>query len=583
MLPQNPSGVRVDFDVPATMRDGTVLRANVFRPDDDGSYPVLLTRLPYGKDLPLGGTPLNPAQAARRGYVVVVQDVRGTFTSEGTFDPMRAEGTDGVDTVRWAASLPGSNGVVGMYGVSYFGFTQWAAAREGAEALRAMAPIQTWANPHQGVATRNGVMELGLQASWTMQTGLDQLVRRYRGDAQALGRALYGMAREFNTLPTTGYAEVPLERFGPLARLGLDASMTDAVRHRTDLEFAAPGAVTSAYERLSIPVLHIAGWYDIFLDGTIRNFQGMRAAGRPDQYLVIGPWTHGAFGHVVGELDFGFAAGGMLIDLQIDLVSLNLQFFDRYLKGIPNGFDRQPPVKYFVMGANVWRSSETWPPRDAALHPWYLHSGGRANTGSGDGSLSAAAPAAESADTYVYDPARPVPTVGGATLMHPLFKAGPYDQRGVEAREDVLVYTSEPLAEPLEIAGPVRAVLFAATDAPDTDFVARLIDVHPDGRAMPLTDGVTRMSLRNGLDQPAPPLQPGEVYRIEIDLWATAVRFGAGHRIRLDVTSSNFPRWERNLNTGSDSGQGREMRVARQTVLHDSEHPSCLLLPVIAG
>ncbi|HEV8193075.1 MAG TPA: CocE/NonD family hydrolase [Ktedonobacterales bacterium] len=581
MLPQVPFGVRAEFDVPATMRDGVVLRANVFRPDDGGSgtYPVLLTRLPYGKDYPLGSSLINPAQVARLGYIVVVQDVRGTFTSGGDFYPMVNEGQDGADAVAWAARLPGSDGRVGMYGGSYMGFTQWAAARERPAALRAIAPLITWDDPNWGVSTRNGVLELGTQASWLMQRGLDVLSRRYRGDPQALGRALYGLAHEYDALPVSGYAELPLTRFGPLARLGLAEPMSDNAERHGDREFTAPARVAGAYESIDIPALQVAGWYDVFLDGTIRNFNGMRAAGRAGQYLWIGPWVHGVFNSVVGDVDFGFAAGSLLMDLQIDLVSLHLRFFDHYLKGIANGFEQMPTLKYFVMGANVWKSSQTWPPSGAADQRWYLHSGGSANTSGGDGFLSTESPATEPADGYVYDPGDPAPTVGGATLMHSIYRAGPIDQRAVEARRDVLVYTSAPLERAVEVAGPVQVRLNVATDAPDTDFVARLIDVYPDGRAIPLTDGITRMRYRNGIEERASSLVSGQVYAIDVDLWQTGNVFLPGHRIRVDVTSSNFPRWERNLNTG-EGADATEMRPARQAILHDTEHPSYLELTI---
>ncbi len=591
-----PLSVHADFDVPATMRDGTVLRANVFRPDDgghngrDSTYPVLLMRLPYGKDFPLGSSLFNPAQVARRGYVVVVQDVRGAFTSGGDFYLCLNEGPDGADTVAWAASLPGANGIVGMYGGSYMGFTQWAAAREQPPALRAIAPMITWAEPHQGFFTRGGVQELGAAAAWALHRGLDRVARRHRGDQQALGRALYALVREMDALPRTGYFELPLDRYGPLARLELDEAFGELLRRMDEAAYFAPMRHTDEYERVKLPALHVGGWYDVFLDGTLRNFQGMRAAGHGDQHLVIGPWIHGAFDGVVGELDFGFAASAALMNLQSDLVSLQLSFFDRYLKGVANDFDKRPAVTYFVMGANTWRTSATWPPQGAELREWYLHSSGRANGANGangatgDGTLSLTPPKHEPADTYVYDPAQPVPTIGGATLLHPLLKAGPRDQRPIESRGDVLIYTSEPLAQPLEVTGPVSAVLYVASDAPDTDFVARVVDVYPDGTALPITDGVLRMRHRNGLPglaEVAAPAPAGQATPIEIDLWATSIVFQAGHRIRLHVTSSSFPRWERNLNTGLGPDSS-EMRPAHQTVLHDAEHPSHLTLSTMA-
>lgn len=583
MQPAMLSGARADFDVSATMRDGVVLRANVFSPDDggEGRYPVLLMRLPYGKDFPLGSSLLNPVQVVRRGYIVVVQDVRGAFTSEGEFDPMRNEGADGADTIEWAAKLPGANGIVGMFGGSYMGFTQWAAARAGSPALGAMIPLITWADPNEGVFSRKGVYELGLEAAWLLQRGLDVLSRRNRGNPIGQGKAFQAMAHEFDQLVESGYAEVPLQHFGPLARLDLDQPATEGLARREDLAYQDPARVAPAYTAARIPMLHIGGWYDIFLNGTIRNFNAMRANGNADQYLVIGPWSHSSFTPNVGDLDFGVGAGAALIDLKIDLVNLHIQFFDHFLKGAANGFTQWPIVKYFMMGANLWRTSDVWPPANVRLEPWYLHSDGHAQTANGDGLLSAERPADEPADVYIYDPANPAPTIGGATLMHPSFRAGALDQQSVEAREDVLVFTSAPVEQPLALAGSVTATLYVATDGPDTDFVARLVDVYPDGRAMSLTDGVTRLRYRDGLASPAGPAQAGHIYEISVDLWATAVTFLPGHRLRLDVTSSNFPRWERNPNTGEDPSRTITWRTARQTVLHDAEHPSHVLLPVL--
>lgn len=583
MLAQAPFGVRVEFNVPATMRDGTILRANVYRPDDGGAgtYPVLLTRLPYGKDLPSGSNVLDPVQAARRGYVVVVQDVRGTFASGGAWLPLANEMEDGVDTVAWAATLPGANGEVGTYGASYYGFTQWAAAKGRPAALRAMAPMIAWDDPDNGVMSRGGVMELGLQASWNLQTGFDQLSRRYRGDLPALGAAFYALNRELNSLPESGYAELPVAHFGPLARAGMAEPLDHYIERLHDREGAEPATVTSTYETLDVPVLHIGGWYDVFLNGTLRNFAGMRERGRAHQRLLIGPWTHGNVSHVLGELDFGFAASGALMDLQIDLMSYQLAFFDRWLKQVSNGSDAMPPVRYFLMGTNVWKSATAWPPEGLEQQRWYLHSGGHAATAQGDGTLSREQPGDEGADSFVYDPANPVPTIGGATLMHPLFRAGPRDQRSIESRPDVLVFTSPPLETPLEVTGPVSVELHVATDAPDTDFVARLVDVYPDGMAITVTDGITRMRHRAGRWTPAEPLRAGEPYRITVDLWATAIVFLPGHRLRLEVTSSSFPRWERNLNTGADNLRTTAMRPARQTILHDREHAAFLALSVL--
>lgn len=580
MNAQPSVAVKVDYDVPATMRDGVTLRANVFRPDDGGagSYPTLLTRLPYGKDLPIGSSVLDPAQAARRGFVVVVQDVRGTFSSEGPWYPFKHERDDGLDTVAWAARLPGANGRVGMFGASYFGQTQWMAS--GAPELRAMAPMITWADAEE-TTLRNGVLEWGVQASWLLQQGLGQIFRRHANDPQTLGKAIYGMVNSYDSLPTRGYHALPLSQFEPLMALDLNEPLADAIRARDTGVYDGLPHGPQDYDNVELPMLHIGGWYDIFLNGTIRNFTEMARRGRPGQHLVIGPWTHGNFAPMLGDVYFGMASSGALLDYQIDLMSLQLQFFDQYLNERAGPFARQPAVKYFVMGANTWKSAETWPPAEATEQRWYLHSGGHANSASGDGTLSPTRPFSEPADGYVYDPQSPVPTVGGPTLMHSVYRAGPLDQAWIERRDDVLVFTSEPLERPLEVTGPVSATLYVATDAPDTDFVARLVDVYPDGRAIPITDGITRMKYRNGYGQPSEPLRDGQAYAITVDMWATSTMFLPGHRVRVDVSSSNFPRWERNLNTGQSSATTTESRAARQTLLHDDERPSYISLSVM--
>jgi putative CocE/NonD family hydrolase len=585
MNSQSVTGVRVDFDAPARMRDGVTLRANIYRPDDGGlgAYPVLLTRMPYGKDLPIGSSVLDPIQAARRGYIVVVQDVRGTFASEGEWYPLRHEATDGVDTIAWAAQIPGSNGAVGMFGASYFGQTQWAAASAGAPALRAMAPMITWADGEEA-AFRDGVLEWGLQVSWLLQQGLAQMFRRHATDPQALGKAVYSVTQAYDALASGAYGYLPLDQYPALLALDLNGPLADTIHAHERRDYNGLPHGPQHYDSISLPMLHVGGWYDVFLKGTLKNYTEMRRRGAPGQHLVIGPWTHGRVDPLIGDVYFGMASSGALMDYQIDLMTLHLQFFDRWLKGQqPAPFDRQPPVKYFLMGANIWRAAETWPPAGFSEQRWFLHSGGHANTASGDGALSLHPPQSEPADGYIYDPSTPTPTIGGATLLHSFYRAGPIDQAPVERRADTLVYTSSPLEQAVEVTGPVTVTLHVASDAPDTDFVARLVDVYPDGRAIPLTDGVTRMRYRTGVETPASPMTQGEAYTITVDLWATANMFLPGHRIRLDITSSNFPRWERNLNTGQSCAMTTDMRSTRQTVLHDAAHPSYVSLPVAQG
>jgi len=554
--------VTVDFDVDVPMRDGTRLRANVYRPEGEGRWPVLLTRLPYGKDLPIGSGLLDPVQAVRRGYVVMIQDTRGRFMSEGEFRPFESEAKDSFDTVAWAAQQPYSDGNVGTFGASYFGFTQWGAAVEQAPALKAMVPFVSLGEPLDGVAFRGGALEFGTAASWGLMMGLDQLVRQHRTDPQKLGAAIVGLCREMDALGTEGYWSLPLGEFEPLRRQPVSPMFFERIADPLNPERLAVVSMRDKYAKVNVPTFNVGGWFDIFLSSTIRSFNEMRRQGKPTK-LLIGPWTHVSRGSLTGDLNFGFGSQLSFINLQMDFGRLQLRWFDHWLKGIDTGMMAEPPVRIFVMGANVWRDEQEFPLARAAATPFYLRK---------DGQLSRAAPAAgEPSDCFVYDPANPVPTLGGATLLTPEFPPGPLDQREIEARPDVLTFTTEVLREDTEVTGPVEVKLWACTTAPATDFVARLVDVFPDGHAYNLTDGIIR----------AERLQPNRPYEHTIDLWATSNVFKAGHRIRLQVTSSCFPRWDRNPNTGKPLGSDAELRTAQQTIVHDAEHASHVVLPLV--
>jgi putative CocE/NonD family hydrolase len=569
---QAGQGITVEFDVPAFMRDGTVLRANVYRPAGRGPWPVLLTRTPYTKDLPGAGAVLDPVQAARRGYVVVVQDTRGRFRSEGEWYPFRHEADDGADTVAWAAGLPGADGQVGMFGASYHGFTQWAAAIRRPPALKAMVPFITWHDPLDGLTYRGGALELGTTASWTLQQGINVLFRRHAGDPAALSEALAVLVRHLDGLGRGGYRALPLAAFAPLRAQDVAPSFFDNLAAPMDRERNEAWTIAGKHGLVDVPALNVGGWYDIYLNSTLAHYEAMRALGRPTR-LLVGPWPHGAGRNPVGELNFGFGAQVAAIDLKTDLGALQLRWFDHWLKGLDTGIMAEPPVSLFVMGANVWRAEPAWPLARAADTPYYLRAGGL---------LSPEGPGAEAPDGFTYDPADPVPTRGGALLMPPEYPPGPFDQRPLEARPDVLVYSTPPLERATEVTGPVRVRLWAASSAPDTDFVARLTDVYPDGRSINLADGIVRARYR-AFGSGAPPslIEPGRAYAYGLDLWATSNVFAAGHRIRLQVTSSCFPRWDRNPNTGHAFGADAELRVARQEVLHDREHPSHVVLPLV--
>jgi uncharacterized protein len=577
-------GVLVERDVPAEMRDGTVLMSNVYGPVEGGPYPVLLARHPYGKDLTFGTSMLDPIKAAAAGYIVVVQDVRGRYSSEGRFVPFVREYEDGYDTVEWAAGLPGSDGSVGMHGLSYFGKTQWHAAVMRPPSLKCMAPAQTWGNHLGGVQMRGGVQELGLMQFWAqVSLTLDLLFRKYSGDRDKIGEKLPRLISTIDELLAGGgYDVLPLkslpdpDELAPFVEGGFGRGVDDEAWDYLNID--------GKYEAVDVPTFHIGGWYDCFVGETLKQYEVMKKlsderGSRPPR-LMVGPWTHGKFESTLGDLDFGIGSSGVFLDYRGDLTDAHLRFFDATLKGEEEALEGMPPVEVFVMGENRWRGYEEWPPPGSREEDWFMVSGGSLRREPGE--------TGDEPASYAYDPEDPVPTVGGAMLLADIHRPGPRDQRGIEARPDVLVYTSQVLRSPYTVLGSVYVTLFAASSAPDTDFVARLVDVYPDGRAICVCDGILRASARESYPAPgeirpmAPsPIEPDEVYEYVIDLWATGITFLPGHRIRVDIASSSHPRWERNLNTGEGAFASSRTEVAHQTIFQDAGRPSRVTLSVV--
>ena len=567
-------------DVPVPMRDGRTLRADVWRPQREGRYPVLLQRTPYDRT---ASTPsiehagLDPLRAAEAGYVVVVQDVRGRWGSEGVFSPFVAEVEDGADTVAWCAGLPFADGRVGMYGASYVGATQLLAARGRPPGLEAIAPAVTGSDYYEGWTYQGGALQL-FAVYWVLfgllPSVLAELEEGERREAEATLLALLSDPK--GTLTRLPIGELDgLERHAPYLREWLDHDCRD--------DYWTALAPNEHYGEIAVPGLHIGGWHDIFVAGTIENFVRLRAEAatveaRTGQHLLVGPWSHALYGDVIGAVEYGPTAGfpaPVMTDYQ-------LAWFDERLRGRDGG--GRPVVTYFLMGANTWLEADTWPPPGGEERRLHLRSGGRANTAAGDGRLTHdPADEHEEPDTFVYDPADPVPTGGGATLLPGQMVsrwAGSHDQRAVESREDVLVYTGEPLAEPLDVVGPVSATVTLATSAPDTDLTAKLVDVDVDGRAMLVCDGILTLSSRDGQERRSP-VVPGTPLTVTVQLGPTAMRFGRGHRLRLELSSSNFPRFARNPNTGGRAVDARaaDLVPARQRVFHDAARPSFLSLP----
>lgn len=575
----------VDQNEMVRMRDGVGLATDLYRPDTSDRSPTVVVRLPYNKRLPaLVNFSLDVMRATQAGYAVVVQDTRGRYASQGRFNPFFDEAADGADTIAWAAGQPWSNGAVGMAGGSYFGATQWTAATQAPEALRGIAPVITTDQYYESWAYQGGAFQLGFNLSWTLSSlALGEIVRRMgQGEASPEDFAAMVAAVDGND---DLYRRLPLRGLQELA--GVAPFYDEWLAHPAYDDFWRATAPRESYAKITVPALNIGGWYDLFLKGTLANYIGMKQRGgseraRRYQRLIVGPWAHGATGGAFPERSYGLMGA---MDA-IDATALQLRWYDWLLKGEDTGIEREKPVRLFVMGANVWRDEEDWPLPDTEYVDYFLHSGGRANTASGDGVLSTdPAGDGEGEGVWLYDPRDPVPTTGGPTFLPGLAvaaNAGPRDQRAVEARRDVLCYTTPPLAGPLEVTGPVRLVLHASSSALDTDFTGKLVDVWPDGRAQSLTDGILRARYRDSLSDPSP-LEPGRVYELSIDLVATANVFAPGHRIRLEVSSSNFPRFDRNTNTGGViAAEGdADLRQAVNRVHHSSAHPSRLVLPLI--
>ena len=564
--------VKVQRNVPVTMRDGVILRGDILRPDADGKFPVLLQRTPYRRST--WGYDIGFAErAASHGYVVFIQDVRGRFTSDGEWRPFVHESEDGYDTVEWIAAQPYSNGKVGMFGGSYVGATQMLAAISNPPHLAGICPVVTASNYHDGWTYQGGAFEQWFDESWTSGLAQDTLEHKIENNLDN--------QEEVNVLPLTAY---PIIKLSPslvdTSAAALAPYFLDWLAHPAYDDYWKRISIEDHFAQIHVPALHIGAWYDIFLGGSLRNYMGIKANGgseeaRKGQRLLVVIGGHAGGGRKIGEVDFGPEAE------KYSENEVMLDWYDFLFKGVQNEFAKGKPVKIFVMGINQWREEDDWPLARAKTTKYYLHSQGAANTSSGIGTLSTTAPASEPADKFTYDPAKPVPTVGGPLCCDANhLAAGPRDQRKVEERDDVLVYSTAPLERDLEVTGSVRLEFFASSSAVDTDFTAKLVDVAPDGTAINLTEGILRAKYRNS-QAAATPLEPGEVYQLAIDLWATGNVFRAGHRIRLEVSSSNFPRFDRNLNTGEPAATSAKWDTATNNIVHDKAHPSALLLPVV--
>ncbi len=551
------SNIEVEKDVAIPMRDGVKLYANIYRPKVKGAcphkFPVILIRLPYGKDEYYCQMPAIGKYWAKKGYVCVVQDVRGKWSSDSNWDPFVNEANDGYDTIDWIVKQPWCDGNIGMSGESYFGYTQWAVAPLNHPNLKCIAPATT-ATDIYGVWIYNNAFCMQTLGVWAYSMD----AKKYRNELRLNPQHL------------------------PLITMDDDAGVTcdyykDWIRHPTRDSYWDRINVSKEYSRIKIPILHLGGWYDVFLKGTIDDWLGVKensesAAARENQWLLIGPidheWTTETT-HKIGEMDIGEEG------LEYDMLQ---QFFDYWLKGVDNSFSETPRVKIFVLGDNEWRYENEWPLARTEYTKYYFHSDGSANTSNGDGWLDTNKPKDEPSDSYVYDPNDPV-TVSLDTYLWELAKYLK-DRTSVEKRTDVLVYTTSELEEDIEITGPLTVTLYAASSARDTDFTATLVDVFPDGYAHMIQEGIVRARFRNS-DREVSLIESGKTYEYTIDLWATSHVVKKGHKIRIEISSSNFNRYDRNPNTGNEFGMDAETVKATQTIYHDAKHPSHITLPII--
>lgn len=522
------------------MRDGVHLSANIFRPGAAGRYPVVLLRTPYDK-----GNAITAAYQVyvNHGYAVVVQDVRGRYKSDGKFEPINQEVNDGDDTLNWIARQPWSDGAVGMYGGSYLGIAQWKAALSQNPHLKAIFPYVSGDDDYRDrFYSTGGAMKLGHRLLWLAE------------NMKANGY----VPPDFKSYVAT----LPVSRAGAAATGRSVDVWNIAVEHPSYDQFWKEVSVREHLKDVRVPVYSVGGWYDNYVESDFDAFSILSKHNRSAR-IMVGPWPH-VFSATFPGVSFGKAS-------QVSLRPEILKWFDRWVKGNDTP-DSEHPVRIFVMGINQWRDEDEWPLARARNEKFYLGPGGE---------LGSKPDPHAGVDTFVYDPRHPVPTVGGAVCCDVrVFPWGPMDQREVEKRADVLVYTTGPMVSDLEVTGPIRVVLYASSSAPDTDFTAKLVDVFPDGAARNLTDGILRTRYRESLES-AKLMTPGEVYRMTIDAGVTSNVFRAGHRIRVEISSSNFPRFDRNPNTGSFSPDSLEMRKAAQTVYHDHERHSYVLLPVV--
>ncbi len=590
--PNFPGVVCETIQVP--MRDGTLLSTDKYSPTTGGRLPVVMLRNPYGHLLGsgcfVGQLAPSVAVMAQHGYHGLAQECRGTDLSQGHFKAMTQEAQDGVDAIEWAGAQPWSTGKVGMTSGSYLGLTQWQPAIHSPPHLAAINPQITGSDYHDNWTYVNGVFDLWLNMSWPALAFVGDQIQQFGRSNQSQAQAS-SMEAQFNAdmaanLTTTWVRQLPLSGFNRFTVMA--PYFYDWVDHPFYDDYWEQMDVETSYKDVKVPALVVSDWYDLFQVGSFKNFAGMRHSGGTNQAREGTKLYVGAYGHAgdSGHPTFGSDAALLPTDTLV-------AYFDRYLKGIQNGWEDTPNVKMYVLvppntgntGSGFFVTGDSYPLPGSKTVALYLASHGRANTSKGDGRLVSDHPdsSASAPDRFDYDPANPVPTTGGNMCCNNVLPNGAQDQTQVELRNDVLVYTTAPLTADMAMIGPVELKLWARSSAPDTDFTAKLVDVHVDGATHNVLDRIVRASLRKGAKRPPELIEPGEEYEYTIPLGNAGTIFRKGHRVRLEISSSSFPHYARNLNTGKNSNWTSDMAVASQTILHSARHPSRLVLIVAPG
>jgi uncharacterized protein len=536
--------IRVGLETP--MSDGINLSTDLYLPPEGDRFPVLLCRTIYDNQMPQYVD--WATEFVEAGYAVAIQDCRGRYDSDGEWEPYIHEQADGRETHDWIGRQPWCDGNIGTFGISYVGLTQVLPAADGSAYLKAVMPI---------ASQEDNFGHLWIDGVFQLQIGIYffQMGRHTMQDTSAARMTLDHV-----------YSRLPI--CSALDDIGPSGPLKEFLSHPTFDSYWKSYSMKGRYDQISVPAHFVTGWYDNLLHEQLKLFTAWRKDAKTESArrftkILIGPWSH----YDIGELPAPLA-----------IPQRHIRWYDQWLRGVDTGINDEPPIRLWVMGDDVWRDENEWPLARAQFTTYYLGSGGTANSVQGDGALGVTPSSDAPFDRYSYDPVDPVPTAGGQSLF--LDTTGPQERGAIEGRADVLVYTGDALDRDLEVTGPVEVILYAATTAVDTDFTAALVDVHPDGAALIVCEGIVRARYRDSVEEPTL-VEPGKVYAYRIDLWETSQVFKAGHRIRLEISSSNFPRFDRNLNTGGRIGMDDRTEVATQTVFHDAERPSHIRLPVI--